>query len=1153
MKSLRKIMAVVMVLLPLLTILAGMPLANAQMEARLTGKIFDSGWDSDGNGKFDYLKIGVEVEVIIAGDFQIYVSGLLTNEGEYILVYDYTYTSLTVGTHVVDVYLYGPAIYESHRNPAKAHWVALYSLSYPINLPYLPPQPTPPPDTRSDIPLSKVYSYTEFDQRFHDMEAKFVVYPDGTVSLAGSSYLKHMFPQNTGPWIDGVVGFSESEGFTRLSTNYTVNIPPDEALRFPFNATVASMFSEYFNEHATLGINATTLLAPEVAMQYPFNATDFSLVASYSNEQVNAQISCNTTLPKFFDSIFLLNLTDFTVEGQYSNNEFSGVATLHILPGFPLGNIDIDFHGNKTFLELTDSVRVIYGRYWLPDGQSIEINATMLDHLLQLISANLTGKGPQSIYNMTRGALELTRFDWTMTPFDGIGAIVDYGATFKGDFVKLFALIASNGRDTLMYPIIDALLSSAQTINFKASYMRATRWLSLRLSLTYSLRSLLDFFLKPPSNIRFYVIGSDSMYPTLVRGDIIIVENITNPANVKANPADGDIIVFHHPENMSLTVVSRAIFKSNVGGVWYYQTKGDNNPTPDYWTGPNTWNGMISSNLLIGNVTGRIPFIGTPLVGLGAPEEVFKVADKALASVESGSLTIKYSKSSKNLEIKSTLAWNPEEYQNATLSLLIKLLERMPPPSDPTPLVIFLARLILEYMQNNTVCDVHSSREYARYEKGKTMVEAFYELEGDLNAEINALKNHVIDGLPTLLPWQAEVIKQTSIDISKLRANFTLNDSSQKISFEGVMVVPPRTMKNATCFTLEKFFNLTADTSEPPRSNERLRIIVEGGSNITHGVTITVPSTVPQPDERAPRRVVWYNQTISSLKNLQFHIKTETFLVRILVLDLGNNPLPDADVNVRWPNGTTYQSLKTNDFGYTSTFIIDYSYMPFGTYNTTATYQGVSAIEPLIFSYNGSYTIKIAVSSPQVVHEITTVPYTIDAVDKAGCKIVVNQISKPATIAIRNVTSPSGVGSLPGSYKLLGCYVEILCNETDVSPLNITLYFYYNSEQLSQLGLDENSLTIHYWDSAQNKWVAVPTNINKEEHYVWANVNHLSIWALLGKPPSLWEQPWLWALIIGAILATLIVATALYMMRRKKPQPPQEQQPQPQAQTPPSF
>jgi signal peptidase I len=1137
MKTLRKISTVIMVILPLLTILVGLPLANAQTEAHLTGTILDSGVDTDGNGKFDYLKIGVEVEVYVPGDFRIYVSGLLTSEGNYIPVYDYAYASLNVGKHVVDVNLYGPTIYDSHLNPAKVSWIMLSSLSYAVPLPFLPPPSSPPTDTRSDVSLSRVYSYTEFDQPFHDMEAKFVVYPNGTVRLAGSSHLKHMVPQNAGPLIDGVMGISGADGLTRLWTNYTVGIPPRDASIFPYNATVASMLSEFSNEHANMELSAAVNMAPEVAAQYPFNTTDFWLTASYSNNVVNAQISCNTTLPKFFDSIFLLNITDFSVDGQFSNNEFSGVITLHVLPNFPLGNVDIDFHGNKTYLELKDSVRVIYGQYWLPGGQYIEVNETMLNHLLQFISVNLTGRGPQSIYNMTMGTLELTSFEWTKTPFNGIGAIVEYTATFKGDFIKLIALMASNGKNTLMYSPIDAMLSSAQTVNFKAAYTHATRQLSLRVSLTYSLRSLLDFFLKPPSNIKFYLIGGYSMSPTLERGDIILVENITNPANVKANPVDGDILVFHHPTNLSLTVVSRAIYKSNVGGVWYYQTKGDNNPTPDPWTGPETWNGMISDRLLIGNVTGRIPFIGVPIVGLAAPEEVFEVANKTFAAIKSGSLTLTYSKTSKKLEFTSTLTWNPEEYRNATVPFLIKLLERMPPPYGTSSEMMFLVGLVFKYMQNNTICKLHSSREYAHYENGKTEVEASYYLEGDLNAEINALKNYVVDKSPEPLSWQADILKNTSIDISKLRANFTLNDSSQKISFDGINVTPPKTMKNATCFQLERFFNLTADVDEPPHSNERLKIIVEGGSNITHGVTIIVPNTVPQRDiiESSFRRVIWNNQTISSLKDLVFKIKTEAYIVKILVLDLGNNPLPNADVNVRWPNGTLCQSLKTNDFGYTNSFIIDYSLMPFGTYNTTATYQGVSATEPLLFAYNGSYIIKVAINGPQVVHEITTVPYTIDAIEKAGCKLIVNQISKPATIAVRNVTLPSGVNPPPSSYKLLGCYVEIFCNETDVSPLNITLFFYYTPEQLSQLGLDENSLTIYYWDAAKGKWVDVPTKVNKEEHYVWANVDHLSIWALLGKPSSLWEQPWFWALIIGVILVALIVATAVYMIKKKKP------------------
>lgn len=106
------------------------------------------------------------------------------------------------------------------------------------------------------------------------------------------------------------------------------------------------------------------------------------------------------------------------------------------------------------------------------------------------------------------------------------------------------------------------------------------------------------------------VVASTSMEPTLDVSDIIIVQG-TNPLEIKAAPElQGDIIVFYHPSDWDTRIVHRAINMSFHEGVWYFQTKGDNNRSPDSWSGPGTWNGMISKDLLVGKVIGVIPLIG---------------------------------------------------------------------------------------------------------------------------------------------------------------------------------------------------------------------------------------------------------------------------------------------------------------------------------------------------------------------------------------------------------------------------------------------------------------------------------------------------------------------------------------------------------------
>jgi signal peptidase I len=103
-----------------------------------------------------------------------------------------------------------------------------------------------------------------------------------------------------------------------------------------------------------------------------------------------------------------------------------------------------------------------------------------------------------------------------------------------------------------------------------------------------------------------------SMHPALKADDFVCVANVS-ASSVRANPVWGDILVFQRP-NASVTqypavVVHRAINKTvRPNGMTYFETKGDNNRSPDQWVdyrGENyTWGGMFSELLLRGRVVG---------------------------------------------------------------------------------------------------------------------------------------------------------------------------------------------------------------------------------------------------------------------------------------------------------------------------------------------------------------------------------------------------------------------------------------------------------------------------------------------------------------------------------------------------------------------
>jgi len=93
---------------------------------------------------------------------------------------------------------------------------------------------------------------------------------------------------------------------------------------------------------------------------------------------------------------------------------------------------------------------------------------------------------------------------------------------------------------------------------------------------------------------------SDSMVPTLNRGDLIVAEG--GPVEV------GDIIIYSGPRNYP--IIHRVIDIKTDGLVTGFVTKGDNNNAEDPW--------LVKPNQVHGKVLTDIPLLGYPRVLLHA-------------------------------------------------------------------------------------------------------------------------------------------------------------------------------------------------------------------------------------------------------------------------------------------------------------------------------------------------------------------------------------------------------------------------------------------------------------------------------------------------------------------------------------------------------
>ncbi len=94
---------------------------------------------------------------------------------------------------------------------------------------------------------------------------------------------------------------------------------------------------------------------------------------------------------------------------------------------------------------------------------------------------------------------------------------------------------------------------------------------------------------------KFFKISSNSMYPALRIGDVVILGQ-KMPEEIKVGDKNGDILILRGPQyfynkgidgmmfkyiSSDTPIIHRAIEKKKINENWFFKTKGDNNWFPD--------------------------------------------------------------------------------------------------------------------------------------------------------------------------------------------------------------------------------------------------------------------------------------------------------------------------------------------------------------------------------------------------------------------------------------------------------------------------------------------------------------------------------------------------------------------------------------------
>jgi hypothetical protein len=149
------------------------------LPARLTETIYDEGVDTDGDGYYNYLNLGVEVNVTAAGTYTVDAGGVYDVTSNYVSVQTKNTTYLGVGIHVVYLALDGTEIYAASVNPTKIASILLYDETN-----------TQLSDVH-DLSLSTTYTYDQFQRpvteiEFSEVEREIILGQDGSIRVVNA-------------------------------------------------------------------------------------------------------------------------------------------------------------------------------------------------------------------------------------------------------------------------------------------------------------------------------------------------------------------------------------------------------------------------------------------------------------------------------------------------------------------------------------------------------------------------------------------------------------------------------------------------------------------------------------------------------------------------------------------------------------------------------------------------------------------------------------------------------------------------------------------------------------------------------------------------------------------------------------------------------
>ncbi len=884
--------------------------------AYFTGTIFDAAVDSDGNGKFDYLQIGLEINVTEAGEYYITMGSLVDDAFNYLYVYENFYSYLEVGIHVINMTVYGPKIYSSEINPTYIGEAEISSWSSGVVL-----------DRLTNTPLSAAYDYADFES---------LALLTGNVSDMGVD--------RDG---DGLYDY--------LAIGIQVNVTKAGRYEVSAECLVEQVNDTYYE---TLYVPLSVEKDFEVGLQWvylnysgpmlaykrfsPTNITDIRLtepVFPYLQLDYIASAQLST---KYDYALFDAPLRDMQVNLiVYPDGTVEIGGTINGTHAYPQNT---GLLVNATVLVSTtgDTTIITTDGAFVPPQEEMEwpldaiVGYAFAEYKNGILNATLDA----TMFMPPEGSTEYptNTSDFTIGGIysDGLLSLDVWGQTEIPSFEGMFPLNVSDF--TVSGDVIGNEIAGNITFH-------AVSGLPLTDAIVY--------FNSNETHI-------------LLRGNLTLLYG--NYFDMEINSTTLDEIISAIPGPTGL------VYNMTEGMLECKQL--DTEKTPIAPEGEEIGAEIAFNATITGNFTDAIAQLLNEIVSGGDPEIhplLYAALDSAFSSVQSASFEVNYYYSSRiatldlhliddvkalwskalevipptlpddvrtqfeaALKIANMTAYAISDfgfnasYTNASQKLNVKawfLANITKLKADTLPLIPDLAPpelvSVFESCLNTTYCTLTYANTTVNYVNGTGSFDANLVLQGDFKAELNHIKRCYIDYINATEPWMLGpdflLVDEMEIDMNNCQLEFKMSPDWQYISFDGIIVKPPKETMDLIRFRLTEFFNATSyNPEEPPREFEKLRIVVTGGFNGTHVVLPYAPVTMPTPDAISLdyKTMEWENVTISTLKDLVLQIAYqevidyagETYYVPIFT----NSTLSEFNFN---PSGKKIYFNVTGDTG----------------------------------------------------------------------------------------------------------------------------------------------------------------------------------------------------------------------------------------------